>query len=183
MKLEQISLPVNNKLLADYWSENADIHTFFDYKYNEQSFNKRARYLQSKSYDTKQLATIIRHYMEKFGIHTAVDQHLNELEAGAIVVIGGQQAGAMTGPLYSVHKAISVILLAREQREKLDIPVVPMFWIAGEDHDLEEINHTYTIVDAEPKKRGYSERSKRKTMASTTAVETRGDGATSKNGI
>lgn len=43
-----------------------------------------------------------------------------------------------------------------------------MFWIAGEDHDIEEINHTYTIVDAQVKKRGYSERSKFKTMASTT---------------
>ena len=75
-----------------------------------------------------------------------------------------------TGPLYSVHKAISVILLAKQQREKLNIPVVPMFWIAGEDHDIEEINHTYTIVNAEVKKRGYSERSKFKTMASTTVL-------------
>ncbi|MEK4228638.1 bacillithiol biosynthesis cysteine-adding enzyme BshC [Solibacillus sp. FSL H8-0538] len=170
MKLEQISLPVKNGLLADYWSEDANIHTFFDYKYNDQSFVERASYLQNKTYDMEQLATVIRVYMEKFGIHSAVEQHLTDLEQGALVVVGGQQAGVLTGPLYSVHKAISVILLAKEQREKLQIPVVPLFWIAGEDHDIEEINHTYTIVDGQPKKRGYSERSKRKTMASTTAL-------------
>lgn len=168
MKLEQISLPVNNGLLADYWSEDATIHKFFDYKYNEDSFFERASYLQNRTYDTKQLAEIIRTYLNRFGIHPAADKHLQELEEGALVVVGGQQAGVLTGPLYSAHKAISVILLAKEQRERLQIPVVPLFWIAGEDHDLEEINHTYTIVKGEPKKRGYSERSKRKTMASTT---------------
>lgn len=170
MKLEQISLPVNNALLEDYWSQDAVIHSFFDYKYNEQSFIERADYLQTKQYDTKRLAGIIESYMGKFGIHEQAKQHLHELTDGALVVVGGQQSGVLTGPLYSVHKAISVILLAREQRVKLQKPVVPMFWIAGEDHDLEEINHTFTIVQAETKKRGYSERSKRKAMASTTEL-------------
>lgn len=170
MKLEQITLPVNNKLVADYWSEEATIHTFFDYQYNEQSFKARAEYLRAKDYQTKRFAQVVRGFMTKYGVHELAEKHLTELENGALVVVAGQQAGLLTGPLYSVHKAISVILLAKEQREKLQIPVVPMFWIAGEDHDLEEINHTYIIVDAVPKKRGYSERSKRKTMASTTEL-------------
>ncbi|MEK4629655.1 bacillithiol biosynthesis cysteine-adding enzyme BshC [Solibacillus sp. FSL R7-0682] len=170
MKLEQIQSPVNNHLLTDYWSENAKIHSFFEYKYNKKSFHERATYLQNKEYRSKQLAEIIREYMTPFGISEKVKQHLVDLQQGALVVVGGQQSGLLTGPLYSVHKAISVILLAKEQREKLNVPVVPMFWIAGEDHDLEEINHTYTIVDGEVKKRGYSERSKLKTMASTTSL-------------
>ncbi len=170
MKLEQIQSPVNNKLLADYWSENAAIHSFFDYQYNEQAFRERASYLQNKTHRSEQLAQIIREYMAQYGVSEKVNEHLIELERGALVIVGGQQSGLLTGPLYSVHKAISVILLAKQQREKLNIPVVPMFWIAGEDHDIEEINHTYTIVNAEVKKRGYSERSKFKTMASTTVL-------------
>ncbi|XRD25836.1 bacillithiol biosynthesis BshC [Lysinibacillus fusiformis] len=75
-----------------------------------------------------------------------------------------QQAGILTVPLYSVHKAISVIVLAKEQSAKLQKSVVPVFWIAGEDHDLEEINHTYTVHGELLKKRAYSERSRRKTM-------------------
>lgn len=170
MKLEQIQPPVKNKLLADYWSENATIHSFFEYKYNEQAFQERAAYLQKGAYRTEELAKIIRNYMKPYGISEKSDAYLTELQQGAFVVVGGQQSGLLTGPLYSVHKAISVILLAKEQRQKLNTAVVPMFWIAGEDHDIEEINHTHTIVDAEVKKRGYSERSKLKTMASTTPL-------------
>lgn len=170
MKLEQISLPVNNKLLVDYWREQAPIHQFFDYRYNREAFLERSQYLETKVYDAQKLAAVVRGYMDKFGISPRAEQHLQELAAGALAVVGGQQAGVLTGPLYSVYKAITVVLLAKEQREHLGKPVVPMFWIAGEDHDLEEINHTYTIVDAQVKKRGYSERSRRKTMASTTKL-------------
>ena len=168
MQLEQIHSPVTNKLLEDYWSEHANIHSFFEYKYNVKSFEKRIEYLKNHSYRSKELAQVIRSYMEQYGVSQKANHYLNELEQGAVVVVGGQQAGLLTGPLYSVHKAISVILLAEQQRKALNTPVVPMFWIAGEDHDIAEINHTYTMVNGEMKKRGYSERSKLKKMASTT---------------
>jgi len=170
MELEQINSPVTNKLLADYWSENADIHSFFEYKYNEKAFGQRFAYLKNRTYRSEELAKIIRSYMERYGISEKTAHHLDELEQGAVVVVGGQQAGLLTGPLYSVHKAISVILLAEQQRKILNAPVVPMFWIAGEDHDIEEINHTYSMTNGEVKKRGYSERSKLKKMASTTQL-------------
>ena len=81
--------------------------------------------------------------MRKFGLSEKSNQHLEELQDNGVVVIGGQQAGILTGPMYSIHKAISVITLAKQQREKLGVPVIPVFWIAGEDHDIDEINHVY----------------------------------------
>src|SRR5699024_11142195 len=60
-----------------------------------------------------------------------------------VLVIGGQQAGLGTGPMYTVNKIISIIKLAREKEAQLKIPVIPLFWIAGEDHDYDEINHLY----------------------------------------
>ena len=59
------------------------------------------------------------------------------------MIIGGQQAGILTGPLYSIHKVISIIALARQKEKELNIPIVPIFWIAGEDHDFQEVNHIY----------------------------------------
>lgn len=170
MKLELIQVPVRNLVLADYWSSNTAIKSFFEYEYNDESFRKRAAYLETQTKDQAEIATIIRQYMEPLGLSDKINEHLKQLEQGALVVVGGQQAGVLTGPLYSVNKAISVITLAKEQSIKLQRPVVPIFWIAGEDHDLDEINHTYTIRDTDVKKRAYGERSKRKTMASTTTL-------------
>nr|WP_106784036.1 bacillithiol biosynthesis cysteine-adding enzyme BshC [Lysinibacillus timonensis] len=170
MKLEQQTLPVNNHLLSEYWSGNDKLHTFFEYELKNESFLKRADYLKSMSYNSKELSRIVRTFMEPFGLSEKANEHLAYLADGSLVIVGGQQAGLLTGPLYSVHKAISVILLAKEQSEKLGEKVVPLFWIAGEDHDIEEINHTYTIVDAQPKKRVYRERSPYKKMATVTEL-------------
>lgn len=170
MKLEQVTSPVNNKLLSDYWSGNETLHTFFEYQIRDESFSMRAEYLKNKQYNTQQLSEIIRSFMEPYGLTEKIKENLAYLADGSPVIVGGQQAGILTGPLYSVHKAISVILLAKEQSEKLGLKVIPLFWIAGEDHDIEEINHTYTISDGLPKKRVYSERKNRKTMASTTEI-------------
>lgn len=171
MRLEQIELPVNNQLLADYWSGSENLQSFYEYMYHDEAFKTRLNYLKSKHYYHKELSEIIRSFMEPFGISEEVKENLTALENGSVAIVGGQQAGILTGPLYSVHKAISVILLAKEQSAKLGEKVVPLFWIAGEDHDLEEINHTYTIVKGTPKKRVYNERTKRKTMASTTEIQ------------
>ena len=171
MKLEQIAIPVHNRVLTDYWQEDADIHSFFTYPYEQASFRKRAEQIAGRDYKREALVKVIRSYMGRFGVSERAAGHLSELEAGALAVVGGQQAGTFTGPLFSVYKAITVILLANEQRQALGVPVVPIFWIAGEDHDLDEINHTFTIVDGSVKKRGYSKRSHRKTMASTTRID------------
>ena len=172
MRLEHVEIPVNNKLLADYWSGSEKLRSFFEYEYNDEAFKARFNYLKSKHYYNKELSTIIRQFMKPFGLSEKIEEHLTALANGSVAVVGGQQAGILTGPLYSVHKAISVILLAKEQSEKLGEKIVPIFWIAGEDHDLEEINHTYTMVNGTIKKRAYSERSKLKTMASTTNIQT-----------
>ena len=168
MRLEQIQMPVTNRLYTDYVTNSELIAPFFEYKLEAGAFTKRAQYLNSKTYKTEQLAEVIKHYMEPFGITPEVQGNIQQLSEGAFAVVGGQQAGILTGPLYSVHKAITVILLARQQREQLNKPVVPLFWIAGEDHDIEEINHTYTIQEDKLTKRAYSIRSNKKYMASKT---------------
>ncbi|UZN00334.1 bacillithiol biosynthesis BshC [Lysinibacillus sp. MHQ-1] len=90
-------------------------------------FEKRAKHLAQHARDQKELTAIIRQFMEPLGLSQKANEHLQQLEQGAMVIIGGQQAGILTGPLYSVHKAISVIVLAKEQSVKLQRSVVPVF--------------------------------------------------------
>jgi bacillithiol synthase len=63
-------------------------------------------------------------------------------EPGALAVTSGQQPGLFTGPLYTVHKALSTAALARVLERQWSRPVVPIFWIAGDDHDFAEASHT-----------------------------------------
>lgn len=62
----------------------------------------------------------------------------------ARVVVAGQQAGLLGGPAYSVHKAADAILLARQLSSE-ERPVVPVFWIASQDHDADEVASTHLL--------------------------------------
>ncbi|MEK4093463.1 bacillithiol biosynthesis cysteine-adding enzyme BshC [Viridibacillus sp. FSL H8-0110] len=171
MKLEQIDVPVNNQLLVDYRNQKSTISSFFHYTNEDESFERRLEDLKNHPIRRAELVKVISEFMAPLEKSVKMEQHLRELENNAVVVVGGQQAGLLTGPLYSVHKAISVLLLAKEQRAKLDVPVVPVFWIAGEDHDIDEINHTFTALNGRLQKHIHPDRSKKKTMASTTTLD------------
>jgi bacillithiol biosynthesis cysteine-adding enzyme BshC len=64
---------------------------------------------------------------------------------GALAVTTGQQPGLFTGPLYTVHKALSAAALARALERQWSRPVVPVFWLAGDDHDFAEASQTSWI--------------------------------------
>jgi bacillithiol biosynthesis cysteine-adding enzyme BshC len=66
-------------------------------------------------------------------------------EPAALVVTTGQQPGLFTGPLYTIYKALSAAALARILERQWQRPVVPVFWIAGDDHDFTEASHTAWI--------------------------------------
>jgi len=166
MELELKALPEHNKLMQSYNNDKDFVHTYFDYTNSELSFPKRIAELNERTFKREELAQTIHSFMEPFGISEKAESHIEELRNDAVTVIGGQQAGILTGPLYSVHKAITVILLAKKQREALDVPVVPVFWIAGEDHDLNEINHVYTETAGKLTKEQIREKFVLKLMAS-----------------
>lgn len=65
----------------------------------------------------------------------------------SIVVVGGQQVGFLMGFFYIIYKIIFIIVFVRQQEEVLQIFVVLIFWVVGEDYDLEEINYVYMLIE------------------------------------
>ena len=65
------------------------------------------------------------------------------------VVAAGQQAGLLGGPLLSLTKAVAVARLAGEITDAGE-PCRGLFWIASEDHDLNEIAQATILRDGAP---------------------------------
>jgi len=77
----------------------------------------------------------------------ASEANRDALLAGkALAVTTGQQPGLFTGPLYTVHKALTAAALAAELGRRWGRRVVPVFWVAGDDHDFAEVNHCAVLA-------------------------------------
>lgn len=63
-----------------------------------------------------------------------------------LAVVTGQQSVLFGGPLYVLYKALAAMELARHMSESLKTTVVPVFWVASDDHDFAEIRAT-TLMD------------------------------------
>ncbi len=83
---------------------------------------------------------ILAHHLRSFAeADPTIDQSLQDLSAGAVVVCAGQQPGLFGGPLLGLYKAATVIKLASILKTS-GIKAVPLFWNASEDHDFHEAN-------------------------------------------
>ena len=74
-------------------------------------------------------------------------------DGAGLCVTSGQQPGLFTGPLFTLYKALSAVALARVYESALGRSVVPVFWVAGDDHDFAEANHiTLLSTSNEPER-------------------------------
>ncbi len=67
------------------------------------------------------------------------------LDGRGFLVTTGQQAGLFGGPLYTVYKVLSAVRLAATLERELGQTVVPVFWVAADDHDFEEVDHVVAL--------------------------------------
>lgn len=173
MEILNLSLPATNRFASNYLEQSDDIQPFFHYRFNHKTDDvKRLDELSNRHFPREEVAAYIEKFMERFPSSEAVKASLIKLsQANSVVVIGGQQAGILTGPLYSIHKIISIIKLAEQKEKQLGIPVVPVFWIAGEDHDFHEVNHVFVPSNQKISKWTYPEKVVQKKMVSDIVLD------------
>ncbi|MBI5266888.1 MAG: bacillithiol biosynthesis cysteine-adding enzyme BshC [candidate division Zixibacteria bacterium] len=105
-----------------------------------------ARAIDHATYPRRELVDILTRQNRQFHGDDSVFRSLTSLAVpGSMCVFSGQQAGLFTGPMLVVVKALALVKLARAYSLKLNRSVVPIFWIAGDDHDFDEIANTWVL--------------------------------------
>jgi bacillithiol biosynthesis cysteine-adding enzyme BshC len=151
MKLEHMHWKQTQPLAEDYIHDYSKVQELFEYNpWVSQSVEERAAWLDQQntiSAPREGVVQALEQYNLRFPNSANVIESIHRLrQSETLVIVGGQQAGLFTGPLLVIHKAISIIRAAKEAEQRLNRPVIPVFWIAGEDHDLDEVNHLHILT-------------------------------------
>lgn len=150
MKQVKTTFNIFNGIGKKYLESDQDENAFYAYSpLREKSFSERSQAVyQEYKGDRNALSLILLSNNKALGCGAPTLNSIEKLrDAKALAVVTGQQAGFLSGPLYTIYKAITTIKLAKEQEEKRGVPVVPVFWVASEDHDFEEVASTYLATD------------------------------------
>jgi bacillithiol biosynthesis cysteine-adding enzyme BshC len=112
------------------------------YKTNPFDAEEIARKIEAFQFrgDRSEIVDILTPFNQQFGAHQiALDNIQRFKNKEALAVVTGQQLGIYGGSLYTIFKTISVIHLANKMEKQYDRPVIPVFWLADEDHDYDEV--------------------------------------------
>lgn len=153
MRVERIQIP-ERPLIDAYRNDFQRVAEFFQYNpMNPDSFKDRYDYLQRCKFPRAEVTDALASYNAAIGAASHTMENIQRLrEEKTVAVITGQQAGVLTGPLYTIYKALTAVQLA-ERLSADGMPAVPVFWIASEDHDFLEIsaasflNREHQVVD------------------------------------
>jgi len=135
-----------SEALIRYLNNDTELSSFQSYSPNLQGF---AELLASKKNNPnrKILVEVLKEQYAKLSqpCNEQVSTNISLLlQKNTYTVCTGHQLNIFTGPLYFIFKIVTAINLAKELKSQFpDKNFVPVYWMATEDHDFAEINHTY----------------------------------------
>lgn len=128
-----------------YAAANTNLRPFYKYDVNIESFASIIETKKASPINRKVLVDVIKEQYLDIKTTELVRQNIESLlDENTFTVITAHQPSLFTGPLYYIYKTITALNLAEELKAKYPKNnFVPVFWIGGEDHDFEEINHLH----------------------------------------
>ncbi len=136
-----------SKLIVDYLNQDEKLHSLYNRFPTIENFKLQVEEKQRYFSNDKRIV-LHQALKQQYRFINASKSTLNNIEklkeANTFTITTGHQLNLFTGPLYFIYKIISVVNLTKQL--KLQYPeynFVPVYWMATEDHDFEEINHFY----------------------------------------
>ena len=130
-------------LINDYLQEKSEVNTLYNRFPKLENFKAQIQEKQS-NYTPEFRATLVEVLVKQNQSISLSETTQNNIQLlknqNTFTVTTGHQLSLFTGPLYFLYKIISTIKLA--QQLKAEYPTfdfVPVYWMATEDHDFEEI--------------------------------------------
>lgn len=124
-------------LFLDYLAEAERLADFYSYRPDTHSAGKALEEIKRYHFGRKLISTVLAE--QNPDMNQLAEKLLDE---NTFTVCTGHQLCLFTGPLYFIYKIVSTINLAEELKAKHPgCNFIPVYWMAGEDHDIEEINH------------------------------------------
>lgn len=134
-----------SKLICDYLEQNENLKPFYNRFPSLQNFKHQIEE-KRKNFSEKQRHLLAQRIMFQYGDNSLSQATLSNIdllkEPSTFTVTTGHQLNLFTGPLYFLYKIFSTINLCEQLKEEYkNHQFVPIFWMATEDHDFEEINY------------------------------------------
>lgn len=144
LRVESISferIPHQSHLFLDYLRDPLALRRFYPsaVRFHHELSERVPEALGGYQADRARVCDALETMNRRWGAKAETLANIQLLrDADCVAVVSGQQAGLFTGPLYTIYKALSAVKLAGclSQRNTKSVPV---FWIAAEDHDFEEV--------------------------------------------
>lgn len=139
-------VPKSSALLLDYLYDYGRVAAFYNGSpFEIASYQTVAAGLDGFKTPRQELAGILKRQNEAFGCDAPTFENIRRLSGpGTFAVVTGQQVGLLSGPAFTLYKALTAVRLAQWLTEQ-GLAAVPVFWLATEDHDLEEVATTAVL--------------------------------------
>jgi len=136
-------LPGFSPLIKDYVHRFARLAPFYAVDpHAPDTFRTLAGRCDRRTFPRQELRSMLRARNQAWGAPDVVLRRIDDLcRKDGLAVFTGQQTGLFGGPLYTLYKAMTAIVVATRLEADLGRPVVPVFWLASEDHDIAEADH------------------------------------------
>ena len=134
-------VPHQPKLFLEYLDHFEKVKSFYFHPPALTAVTRATRKLDYPDDRRAEVISVLRRQNIALGAGPETRSNLDRFEKGGVAVVSGQQVGLFSGPSYSVYKALTAIQIA-EELTRGGTPAVPIFWMATEDHDLDEVRHT-----------------------------------------
>jgi len=134
-----------SKLIRDLVNQKKEVNSFVSDFYQIENSEKA---ILSKTFSTQQrslLVSVLSEQNKELNLSPISKSNIDLIkEENTFTVTTGHQLNLLTGPLYSIYKIAQIISISNGLNQKYpNQKFVPVFWLASEDHDFEEINHIY----------------------------------------